>query len=387
MQIQEVHSDTEKRLFIEMPIQIYKGNNVYVRPIDADIEKVFDPNKNKFFSQGECTRWILWNDDKSQVIGRVAAFINRKNVKEEYPVGGMGFFECINDTNASFLLFDTCREWLKQRGMQAMDGPINFGERNNWWGLLIDGFDERPTYMMNYQLPYYKDLFDAYGFQIYFYQYSYGLIVQQARPEKYVRLWKTLKTNKDYEFTYAKKNNLRKYAMDFREILNQAWKNHDGFKEMSEEQAMKIMNAMKPIMVEHLMQFAYYKGRPIAMYISIPELNQYFKHVNGKLNWLGKLKFLWYSKTMKYQKFVGIVYGVIPEFQGKGLEGMMVMNLHDYIHDKNWWKDIELTWIGDFNPKMMRVAELLGSKIIKTHVTMRYQFDRDRPFERCPIIH
>lgn len=387
MHIQEVKSESDKKAFIEMPISIYKDNKTYVRPIDTDIEKVFNPSLNKFFSHGECIRWILWNDAKTQVIGRVAAFINTRTIKEELPTGGMGFFECINDTQAAFLLFDTCKQWLSERGMQAMDGPINFGERNNWWGLLVDGYDERPTYMMNYHLPYYKTLFEAYGFQVYFYQYSYGLVVQQPRPEKYERLWKIMKSNKDYEFTHAKKNNLQKYASDFREILNQAWKNHDGFKEMTEEQAMKIMNAMKPIMVEHLLQFAYYKGRPIAMYISIPELNQYFQHVNGKLNWLGKLKYLWYSKTMKYQKFVGIVYGVIPEFQGKGLEGMMVMNLHDLVHDKNWWKDIELTWIGDFNPKMMNVAIGLGSKVIKTHATMRYLFDRNRPFERCPIIH
>lgn len=387
MQIQEVISTEDKKAFIEMPIKIYKDNTTYVRPIDADIEKVFDPTKNKFFSHGECIRWILWNDAKTEVIGRVAAFINTRTVKAELPAGGMGFFECINDEKAAFLLFDTCKSWLAEKGMEAMDGPINFGERNNWWGLLIEGYQERPTYMMNYHLPYYKNLFEAYGFQVYFYQYSYGLVVQQPRPEKYERLWKIIKSNKDYEFTHAKKNNLAKYAEDFREILNQAWKNHDGFKEMTQEQAMKIMNAMKPIMVEHLLQFAYYKGRPIAMYISIPELNQYFQHVNGKLNWLGKLKYLWYSKTMKYQKFVGIVYGVIPEFQGKGLEGMMVMNLHDLVHDKDWWKDIELTWIGDFNPKMMNVALNLGSTVIKTHATMRYLFDRNRPYERCPIIH
>jgi hypothetical protein len=387
MQIQEVVSNTDKQEFIEMPVSIYKDNKTYVRPIDTDIEKVFDPTKNKFFSHGECIRWILWNDEHTKVIGRVAAFINQRTVKEDLPTGGMGFFECIDDIKAATILFDTCKEWLSSKGMQAMDGPINFGERNNWWGLLVDGYDERPTYMMNYHPPYYKTLFETYGFQVYFYQYSYGLVVQQPRPEKYERLWKIIKTNKDYEFTHAKKNNLKKYANDFREILNQAWKNHDGFREMTEEQAMKIMNAMKPVMVEHLLQFAYYKGRPIAMYISIPELNQYFQHVNGKLNWIGKLKYLWYSKTMKYQKFVGIVYGVIPEFQGKGLEGMMVMNLHDLVHDKDWWRDVELTWIGDFNPKMMNVAQNLGTTIIKTHTTMRYLFDRNRPYERCPIIH
>lgn len=388
MIMEEVKTEASKRLFIDMIAAVYEGNSTWVRPIDKDIEKVFDPKQNKYFSHGECTRWILWNSDKSKVIGRVAAFIDdrTKNATEQ-PTGGMGFFECIHDKEAAFKLMDTAKDWLKAKGMEAMDGPINFGERNQWWGLLVDGFDERPTYQMNYQQPYYKELFEAYGFQVYFYQYSYGLIVNQPRPEKYMRIWNIMKTNKDYVFTNAKKNNLAKYAEDFRTILNAAWAKHEGFREMTAEQSLKIMKMMKPIMVEHLMQFAYYKGKPIAMYINIPELNQYFQHVNGKLDWLGKLKTFYYQKTMKYQKFVGIVFGVIPEFQGKGLEGMMVMNLHDIIHDKDWYRDVEMSWIGDFNPKMMNICVQLGAKVIKTHATFRYLFDRNIAFQRAPIIH
>lgn len=388
MIIEEVKSDLSKRLFIDMIGPIYANNKAWVRPIDKDIEKVFDAEQNKYFSHGECTRWILWNADKTKVIGRVAAFINeRTRNASEQPTGGMGFFECIDNKEAAFLLLNTCKEWLAAKDIEAMDGPINFGERNQWWGLLVDGFDERPTYQMNYHPSYYKQFFEEYGFQVYFYQYSYGLEVKHPRPEKYIRIWNIIKTNKDYEFTYAKKNNLEKYAEDFRTILNAAWAKHDGFKEMTSEQAMKIMKTMKPIMVEHIMQFAYYKGRPIAMYINIPELNQFFKYVNGKLDLIGKLKTFYYQKTMKYQKFVGIVFGVIPEFQGKGIEGMMVMNLHDMIHDKDWWREIEMSWIGDFNPKMMNICVQLGAKVIKTHATYRYLFDRTKEFHRAPIIH
>jgi hypothetical protein len=388
MIIEEVKSDLSKRLFIDMIAPIYANNKTWVRPIDKDIEKVFDAEQNKYFSHGECTRWILWNAEKTIVIGRVAAFINeRTRNASEQPTGGMGFFECVDNKEAAFILLNTCKEWLAEKGIEAMDGPINFGERNQWWGLLVDGYDERPTYQMNYHPPYYKQFFEEFGFQVYFYQYSYGLEVTHPRPEKYVRLWNIIKSNKDYEFTYAKKNNLEKYAEDFRTILNAAWAKHDGFREMTSEQAMKIMKTMKPIMVEHIMQFAYYKGRPIAMYINIPELNQFFKHVNGKLDLIGKLKTFYYQKTMKYQKFVGIVFGVIPEFQGKGIEGMMVMNLHDLIHDKDWWREIEMTWIGDFNPKMMNICVQLGAKVIKTHATYRYLFDRTKEFHRAPIIH
>jgi hypothetical protein len=80
-------------------------------------------------------------DEKGQFAGRVAAFINRKKAFTfQQPTGGMGFFECVNDKEAAQILFDACRTWLEERGMQAMDGPINFGENDNFWGMLVEGF-------------------------------------------------------------------------------------------------------------------------------------------------------------------------------------------------------------------------------------------------------
>lgn len=387
MQLQEVNTPETIKEFLQLPLRLYKDDKNWIRPLDADIEKVFDPKQNRTFKSGKCTRWILWNDNKTEVIGRIAAFIDeRTSKKEEQPTGGVGFFECVDNQDVANFMFDHCKQWLQNEGMEAMDGPINFGERNNWWGLLVEGFTP-PIYQMNYNLPYYQKLFENYGWQLYFNQYSFGLRVSDPRPPKYVALWPSFKNDPDYTFTNAKKNNLEKYAEDFRKIYNAAWVKHSGVKEMSQAQAMKIMKAIKPIMVEHLMQFAYYKDEPIGMYISIPDLNQYFKHVNGKMDLLGKLKFLWYAKTGKRKKIVSIVFGVDPKFHGKGIDGMMVMNLHDYIKNKEWWDEVELTWIGDFNPKMLRIAENLNGKIIKTHITYRYLFDRNKEFKRYPIIH
>src|SRR5690606_14418537 len=133
------------------------------------IEGIFDPEVNKYFRHGVCTRWILVND-KKETIGRVAAFINKKTAKAtDYVTGGMGFFECVDDREAAFKLFDTCKSWLEEQGMEAMDGPINVGERHNWWGLLVDGFID-PNYCMPYNFHYYKKLFEAYGFKVYFEQ-------------------------------------------------------------------------------------------------------------------------------------------------------------------------------------------------------------------------
>ena len=90
------------------------------------------------------------------------------------PPEGMGFFESVNDQKVAFMLFDACKDWLTQRGIEAMDGPINFGDRDKWWGLLVDGYELEPNYQQHYNYPYYKDLFEAYGFKTYFKQLTYG---------------------------------------------------------------------------------------------------------------------------------------------------------------------------------------------------------------------
>ena len=131
MQIIEVDTPALEEAFIQVAVTIYAKDPIWVRPWDHDIKEVFDPQKNKQFRHGSCIRWIL-KDDQGNLIGRVAAFINKRTASDN-KTGGLGFFECINDQNASNLLMDTCKNWLQNQGMEAMDGPINFGDRDKWW--------------------------------------------------------------------------------------------------------------------------------------------------------------------------------------------------------------------------------------------------------------
>ncbi len=172
MQLIPVTSPELAQKFIQVPVILYKNDPNFIRPLDKDIEQVFDPKQNKFFRHGECERWLLI-DDQQKTIGRVAAFIDKRTAtKFEQPTGGMGFFECINNQAAANLLFDQCKNWLTTRGMEAMDGPINFGDRDKWWGLLVEEFSPA-SYGTNYNFPYYRNLFEHYGFQLYFKQYTY----------------------------------------------------------------------------------------------------------------------------------------------------------------------------------------------------------------------
>ncbi len=156
-----------------------KNNPNYIQPLDNEVNDVFNTLKNKNFKYGETKRWIL-KDDNNNLIGRIAAFIHSKYINKgtEFATGGIGFFDCINDSAAAKILFDAAKNWLQSKGMEAMDGPINFGDRDKWWGLMVEGFEQPPIYGMPYNPPYYEQLFENYGFKNYYNQYYYAMGVK-----------------------------------------------------------------------------------------------------------------------------------------------------------------------------------------------------------------
>ncbi len=388
MQVQEVVTAEQIREFLQLPIRLYKNTPPWIRPLDADVESVFDKEKNKTFRHGECIRWILI-DDHGKTIGRVAAFVDQKTVNKgnDQPTGGMGFFECIENKEAAFLLFDQCKKWLQTKGMEAMDGPINFGNRDRWWGLQVEGYEREPNYQCNYNFPYYKNFFEAYGFQVYFYQLTFGRKVMGPLSGK---LWdKAALVAKDpnYRFEFMPKIDLKKLADNIRYIYNKAWANRGEIPELTETQAAHIVKQMKPIMDKHLLWFGYYKDEPVVFFLSLPEVNQVFKYVNGKLDLLGKLKFLWHTWRKTNRKAFGILFGVVPEHQGKGVDGAIIMAFRKLMQeDYLRYDEYEMNWIGDFNSKMVKVAEQITPEVVKKHATYRKLFDESKPFRRYPLM-
>jgi hypothetical protein len=379
----EVKTKEDNRLFLEMPIAIYKNDSNWIRPLDKDIEDVFDTAKNKFFKHGECSRWILF-DNNNQIVGRVAAFINKK-YKQSQPTGGIGFFECINNQQAAHFIFDHCKQWLLQRGMEAMDGPINFGERDRWWGLLSEGFDE-PLYCMNYNPPYYKTLMESYGFELFFNQICYGMKTKDSLQEKFFIRHNEVAHDAAFSAKMIDKNRLDQFAKDFAIVYNKAWASHGDNKQIDERTVVKMFEQMKSVMDETLIWFAYYHTDPIAMFVNLPDINQYFKYLNGRFGWLQKIQFVIRQKFGKCRRCVGLVFGVVPEHQGKGVDSYLIVEAAKVIQKKVKYEDYEMQWIGDFNPKMMNIAENLGAHPTRKLITYRYLFDRSLEFKRHPII-
>ncbi|MEO7800427.1 MAG: hypothetical protein ABIR81_00425 [Ginsengibacter sp.] len=371
--------------FLDVPLLLYRQDVNYIRPLDKDVEEVFDAEKNKAFRHGKCIRWVLILDGK--LIGRVAAFISNKykNKGDEQPTGGVGFFECIDDQAAANILFKAAQNWLEEKGMQAMDGPINFGERDRWWGLVIEGF-KPPIYLMNYNQPYYQKLFETYGFHIFYNQICWHLFVQTTLSDKFYQTHQKISEDKAYKAVHFKNSQLVKFAADFSTVYNLAWASHEGNKQISKEVAVKMFKAMKPVIDEKLIWYVYHNEKPIAVWLNLPDINQIVKRLNGKFDLWAKMRFAFYKFTRVCNKFTGIVFGIIPAFQGKGIDYYMIVEAAKTIQKNTKYNELELQWQGDFNPKMLNISKNLGAEKSRALATYRYLFDRNKPFKRHPIL-
>jgi hypothetical protein len=385
LQTHLVSTKKEHLQWMEVPRLVYQEDKNWIPHLRQDIEKIFDPERNKFYREGKAERWIVKKDGLT--VGRIAAFHWKKySAGNDQPTGGIGFFEVVNDADAGHLLLQTACDWLKSEGMEAADGPINFGEKDAFWGLLVENFTSMGSYRMNYNPPYYQSIFENFGFQLYYEQWCYRRDLYVPAQEVFVRKTNILMTDPGYTISNARGKSDEQLANDFVTIYNSAWAGFAGFKKMPLQQAKNIIKSMKPIMDRDVMVFVYHNSVPIAFYINIPELNEIFQHIDGNLNWWGKLKFLYYQKFGTRKTMVGIIFGVDRAYHGKGVEGAMIKWAEDHIVSLKRYDETIMTWIGDFNPKMVKVTENLGAEKYRTLVTYRKLFDPNKPFQRYPIV-
>ncbi|HEX2969885.1 MAG TPA: hypothetical protein VHO46_12370 [Bacteroidales bacterium] len=381
MNIIEVKTKREKKEFIDFPKWLYRDDNDYVSPLDSGIEAIFDPERNHAFSHGKAIRWIL-SDETGKTIGRVAAFVDRiRSDANNQPTGGLGFFEVIENSDAAFRLFDTAKEWLSSQGIEAMDGPINFGENDNNWGLLVDGFVQQ-AYGMPYNKKYYREYFEEYGFRNYFEQYSYHVPVDKF-PERIMKIADWISRRPGYTFRHFELKNSGKYVNDIVEVYNSAWSVFkEDFTPLEPAILEESLKKAEFIIDEELIWFAYFNDKPIAFFILFPDVNQILKHLNGKLHLWNMIKVLYYKLTHEMTRMRALVGGVHPNYQNSGVESAIFLQLYRVFVRKPWYKELELSWVGDFNPKMISIYEALGSRRAKVHVTYRYMINTARKFVR-----
>ncbi|MGD9931485.1 MAG: GNAT family N-acetyltransferase [Mangrovibacterium sp.] len=385
MQLHIVNNTKTKKQFHRVPHLIYKGDKNWAAPLEVMVENTFNPDKNPSFKNGDAQRWVLTADD-GKLLGRIAAFVNYDKAKTfEQPTGGCGFFECADDQQAANALFDTARDWLKERGLEAMDGPVNFGENYMNWGLLVDGFMPQ-GYGMPYNPPYYLKLFENYGFQLYFKQFSYHLDYTVPFPERFWKIAGWVAQKPGYSFQHFKYEEADKFIKDFCHVYDEAWRFHEHFRPLDPQDLHDFLKDSKAVLDPEMIWFAYHDDEPIALFVMVPDINQIFRRLNGKMNFVNMLKFLYYKKTKVINRTRILIMGVAPKYQRSGIESAIFWCQEKLMKKKPQYTEVELSWAGDFNPKIVSLYESVGGKHVKTHYTMRYLFDRSKPFTRAPII-
>lgn len=385
MQIIRVTDRKTRKKFHDTARIVYKNDETWVCPLDNEIEAIFDPGKNPYFKHGEAGRWILVNDD-NELTGRIAAFIDRKRAfTYDQPTGGIGFFECINDNDSARVLFDTAKEWLAGKGMEAMDGPINFGETDKYWGLLTGGFTH-PSFEVPYNPPYYQELFESYGFRTYYKMEGFHLDITKPLSERFLKIAKWVAGKPGYEFSHFTWKGQEKFTKDFAEVFNEAWASFkDNFEPLQVDYIREVLRKSKPILDEEFIWIAYFEGKPIAIYLMFPDFNQILKHLKGKMDIFSMIKFLYLKKRKTMTRAKGLLMGVIPKFQKLGIESAFILHVRKVFEKKPHYTEVEFSWVADFNPKMRKIFISVGSVPVKNYTTYRYLFDRTKEFKRIPI--
>jgi len=249
----------------------------------------------------------------------------------------------------------------------------------------VEGFTH-PSYEIAYNHRYYQKLFENYGFRTYYRQEGFHLDLRKELPERFMKIADWVSRKPGYEFRHLKWKDQEKMIRDFVKVYNSAWASFkENFTELTTEYIRKTLKKARAIMEQEFIWFAYHNGEPVAIYLMYPDVNQILKHFRGRLSLFGKIKFLYLKNRKTMTRARGVLMGVIPRYQGMGIEAAIILQLAGVFERKTHYREIEFSWVGDFNPKMRKVFMSVGSVPVKHYITYRFLFDRNKKFKRYPI--
>jgi len=356
-----VSTEAEKKQFLLFPYTHYKNYPYWVAPLISEQKKLLNPNKNPFFERAEAAFFIA--EKNGTPSGRIAAIIDHRfNDFHQAKTGFFGFFESVESQAVSDLLFRVAADWLRDKGMEKVLGPANPSMMDEI-GILVEGFEEYPYILMPYHKPYYDRLITNSGLSKAMDMYAFEVdqsTVNRQRMQRAVDIVK--KRNPGLTIREIRLKKIKDELQIIRHIFNEAWKENWGFIPLSEEELNALGADLKAIVDTNVAHIAEINGEPVAFSIGLPDYNQVFRKMNGKLLPFGILKLLYYRR--KINRIRTALMGVLPEHRGKGIDALLHQKAID---NKVGYYASELSWILETNVEMIRVAERLGASKTKTY--------------------
>ncbi len=346
LQVIQIESGRDKKRFLQFPWLLYKNDPFWVPMLRSEQKELVNYAKSPFYDHNECQTFLAVKG--SEVVGRIAAIYNSGHV-ERYKenIGFFGFFESIDDTEVSHALFDAAFDWLKKKGMTIIRGPVN-PSLNHTLGLLIDGFDSTPFFMMTYNPPYYERLLEEYGFRKSQDLYSFwGKIDMLPKiRERFVPMAKVIAEKTGATIRPLDRRNFARDVELFLNIYNRSLTNTWGFVPMSEAELKAMTAGLKYLIVPELAVGVEIDGQLVGAAFGLPDYNPRIREIDGRLFPFGFLKLLRHKEQIKRIRILST--NVLPEYQMHGLallllEGIVPKAIESGI------QEAEFSWVLESN--------------------------------------
>jgi hypothetical protein len=373
IEIQHVRNRQDLEAFIRFPLRLYADDPHWVPPLIGRQRQFLDPALNPFFEHADVALWLARR--AGEVVGSISSHIDHlHNQVHAQRVGMFGFFECVPDYAVAEALLCTARDWVHQRGMTELRGPLSFSQ-NHTCGLLVEGEVGPPVVMMPYNLPHYPGFLEHFGLAKALDMYAYWLDLAQfgGDPARVtgplVRLADRARRNPRATLRTRHTTTYEQGMEKILAIYNRAWQRNWGFVPLTNAESMQLSVDLKSVLDLDLVIGIEVDGQPAAFAIGLPDINQALIHLDGRLFPLGWLKWLWLRRRISQGRL--LVMGVVEAYRGWGLEAWLVAEIAR-IGIAKGYRGVEMSWIAEDNHAMQRVIQhVCGPHGVRPYRTYR----------------
>lgn len=366
--IKQVISKADRREFVDLVWKIYATDQHWIPPLKDEIHGLIDPKRNPWFGHGRAQFWIAQRN--GEPVGRISAQVD--DLVQEHMQAGTGqwgMFEAL-DEEAAIVLIKTAEDWLRNQKMTRALGPISI----SIWdepGLLIKGFEESPLVMMGHHRPEYRAWIEGAGYSKAKDLHTFELDIRIDMIPVIDRLIKAGEANPRIRIRDVNKSKFDQEAAIILDILNDAWSDNWGFVPLTDDEIAYAGKKLKPIIVEDLVKIAEVDGEPVAFMITIPDLNEMIRDLNGSLLPFGWAKLLWRLHKVTTRRVRVPLMGVRKSHQGGRMASQLAFMLIEFTRrvcvDKYGINVGEFGWVLEDNQGMMSIAQLPGADINHTY--------------------
>ena len=372
--LKRVESAADRKAFVDLVWKLYANDPHWVPPLKAEMLGLIGGIKsNPWFGHAEAAFWLALKD--GGMVGRISAQVDQLVIAPGAPgagpgTGHFGMFECIDDPAVAEALFDAAEDWLRQKGMTRAMGPFSLSVWDEP-GLLVQGFEGPPTVMMGHHLPYYEGMVATRGYQGVKDLHCWSLPIAQPFPEMVQRIVAFSERNAKLVTRPVDKSKFDQEAALILDILNDAWSDNWGFVPLTPAEIAYVGKKLKPIIFEGLVRVAEYEGVPVGFMITLPDINELTRDLNGNLFPFGWAKLLWRLRAPKVKRMRVPLMGIRKSLQGHRAASLMAFQMIEYIRrvavTEFGASEGELGWVLEDNGPMRSVADAIDSHVTRTY--------------------